>query len=386
MSVVEDGALPAASLFSNVVGQDAAVGFLRAAARRPVHAYLFVGKQGAGAAGAARAFAAALLCPHGGCGRCTACARALAGSHPDLVELTRTGAAMAVDEARQLTTLALRHPIESVRQVIVLFDVHLAERAAPALLKTIEEPPPSTVFVLLGEDVPPSLATVASRCASVAFPPVPEATVAAWLAQRGVDADRARLVAEGAGGDLDRALLLSDDPAYVGRVALWRSVPGRLDGHGATAGAIAREIIGALDGAVAPLKAQHGQELEVLEDQAEALGQRGVPGRKDVTDRQRREERRWRTDDLRAGLGVLARAYRDRLVDAACAPVEQVGSAPIGSAPVGPAPGSRGHPEEMRAWHAAVGLIGEASEALGRNAQEAVLLEALFVRLGRLTA
>lgn len=376
MTALAEGDLPSASLFSEVVGQGDAVAILRAAARRPLHAYLFVGKQGAGGAAAARGFAAALLCPQGGCGRCSACTRALAGTHPDLVESARTGAAMAIDEARQLTTLALRRPIEATRQVIVLFDTHLAERAAPALLKTIEEPPPSTVFVLLADDVPAALATVASRCAPVSFPPLAAATIATWLEGQGVEADRARLVADGAGGDLDRARLLARDPAYADRVALWRSVPARLDGMGAPAAAITREILAALDVALAPLKAQHEHELEVLAAQAEALGQRTPPGRKEIVDRQRREERRWRTDDLRAGLGVLARVYRDRLVAGVCGTAGEAGT-------------SRSvvqHPDETRACQAAVTFVGEASEALGRNAQERVLLEALFVRLGRLLA
>ena len=91
-------------------------------------------------------------------------------------------------------------------------------------------------------------------------------------------------------------------------------MPGRLDGTGATAVTVADGLLGLAEGALAPLREQHARELAVLEEQAEATGARGIPGRRAVEDRHKREERRWRTDDLRMGLAALADAYRDRLV------------------------------------------------------------------------
>lgn len=371
-----DDERPAASLFAGVVGQERAVGALRSAARRPVHAYLFVGQPGSGPRAAARGFAAALLCPDGGCGVCDVCRRALAGTHPDYVHVERTGAALDVDDARRLGALALRRPIEGARQVLVVADVHLALLSAPALLKTLEEPPSSTVFVLLANDVPPDLVTVASRCVEVSFPPVPIDAIAAWLAGRGMDPARARLVAEGAGGDVERARLLAEDPGFAERLALWRSIPSRLDGHGAVAGALAREVLSATDAALAPLRAEHESEMQVLEADAKSMGERSLPGRKDVLERHHREERRWRTEELRTGLGVLARVYRDRLADAV---------APVGTAtPSASSAGRPLRPGEAKGYEAAVALVGDAAAALRRNAQETLLLEALFVRLGRL--
>jgi DNA polymerase III subunit delta' len=368
-----DGDLPVAALFDGVVGQERAVAALRAAARHPVHAYLFVGQPGSGPRAAALGFAAALLCPDGGCGKCDTCRRALAGTHPDLVSVERTGPAIDVDDARRVGTLALRRPLEAARQVLVVGDVHLAERAAPALLKTLEEPPATTVFVLLADDVPPDLATVASRCVEIPFPPVRAEAIAEWLVARGSDPTRARLVADGAAGNVERARLLAEDPGFADRLALWRSIPSRLDGHGAVAGALTREVLAATDRALAPLRAEHEAEVTGLEADAKAMGERALPGRKDVLDRQHREERRWRTEELRTGLGVLARAYRDRLADSVASPAAtSVGSArPF-------------RPDEARGDETAVALVSEAALALRRNAQETLLLEALFVRLGRL--
>jgi DNA polymerase-3 subunit delta' len=361
--------LPVPELFDEVVGQPAAVAQLRAAARRPVHAYLFHGPTGSGKRAAARGFAAALLCPDGGCGGCNTCRRALAGTHPDLVTVERTGATLDVDEARMIVARAQRKPLEAARQVLVVTDVHLAGKAAPALLKTVEEPPPSTVFVLLADDTPPGLATIVSRCVQITFDPVSRQTIISWLEGRGVDAGLAESVADASGGRLDRARLLVGDPGFAARQQQWRSVPTRLDGTGAAAAAIAGELLAAADEALAPLRAEHATALAALADQAEATGAKGIPGRKGVEDTHKREERRWRTDDLRFGLATLAGVYRDRLV-------ASVGSG-SGSGPVH-TPGADA--DSRRAAHH-LDAIRAASVALGRNANESLLMDALMVEL-----
>ena len=358
---------PVLALFSDVIGQAAAVEALRAAARRPVHAYLFCGPPGTGRRQAARAFAAALLCPRGGCGECDACRRALEGTHPDLVVVERTGPAVGVDEARRLVGLSQHRPFESTRQVLVVGDVHLAIRSAPALLKTLEEPPPSTVFVLIADDVPPELVTVASRCVTIDFKPIGEEDVARWLVDRGVSADEAAEIAVDCGGDLERARLLAEDPGHAARVALWRSVPDRLDGSGAAAATLAREVLAAGEAGLAPLRAHQAAELERLTEEARTMGERGLPRRKEIADRHHREERQLRTGELRAGLGVLARAYRDRLVDAL-----RGGGSP--GAPV----------TEAVPYERAAAIVSETTATLERNPNERLLLEALFVRLSLL--
>jgi DNA polymerase-3 subunit delta' len=360
------GERPAASLFEEVVGQPRAVAQLTAAARRPVHAYLLHGPPGSGKRAAARGLAAALLCPDGGCGHCNTCRRALAGSHPDLVVVERSGASLDVDDARAIVTRAQRRPLESARQVLMVTDVHLAERAAPALLKTVEEPPPSTVFVLVADDLPPSLATIASRCVQVAFEAVSEASVAAWLVARGIDRDLAESVAGASGGRLDRARLLVSDSGFVARQDQWRSVPTRLDGTGARAAVVASELRELADQALAPLREEHTRRLAALAEQAEISGSKGIPGRKQVEDGHKREERRWRTDDLRFGLATLASAYRDRLVAMADGDEREHSS---------------GSAAEARRAVRHVEAIGAASVALDRNANESLLMEALMVAL-----
>ncbi len=353
---------PVAALFAAVVGQGQAVSALRQAARHPVHAYLFLGAAGSGVRPAASAFGAALLCPSGGCGECGTCRRALAGTHPDLGVVERTGAALAVDDARRIALLAQRRPFEADRQVLVVTDVHLAIRSAPALLKTVEEPPPATIFVLLCDTIPPELVTIASRCVEVAFPPVSAEVIAQWLVSRGVDPERARIVADGAGGEVDRARLLAEDDGYIARHELWRSVPARLNGDGAVAAALSRELLAAAESAVEPLRELHAEELKTLEAEAESLGERSVPHRREIVERHHREERRWRTDEIRAGLGVLARAYRDRLAGALS--------------------GGWADDVEVARCSRATEAITAAALSLERNPNESLMVESLLVRLG----
>jgi DNA polymerase-3 subunit delta' len=357
---------PSPLLFEAVVGQERAVSRLVDASRRPVHAYLLHGPPGSGKRAAARGLAAALLCADGGCGTCNSCRRALAGTHPDLVTIERTGAALDVDDAREITYRAHRRPLESSRQVLLVPDVHLASKAVPALLKTVEEPPPSTVFILLADALPAGLATIVSRCVQIPFVTVSPLAVQEWLVGLGIDPEVAGSVAAAAGGNLDRARLLAVDPEFNARRQRWRSVPGRLDGTGAAAVSMADDLLAMADGALAPIRERHADELEALGEQAEATGVRGVHGRKAVEDRHKREERRWRTDDLRMGLATLADTYRDRLV----ATVE-------GNLP----PGTPGVDADRRDAAGHVDAVGRASAALSRNVREDLLLEALMVEL-----
>lgn len=346
-------AMPA-DVFARVVGQERAVAHLRAAVRAPVHAYLLVGPPGTGKRSAARALAAALLCPRGGCGECDVCVRALAEVHPDLLVVEREGAFLSIERAREIRRLAMRTPNEAGRKVLLLTEFHLAQDAVAPLLKIVEEPPASTVFVILADHVPPDLVTIASRCVRIDFGPLSTDLLAAMLVGDGVASDVAAEVAEAAGGRLDRARLLASDEGFAVRRAAWRSVPTRLDGTGATVAVMAGELVGLLaSAAVAPLEARHTAEAAELEERVKASGERGS-GRKDLATRHRRELRRLRTDELRFGLATLAALYRDALVDGRA---------------------------DAAACLAGLDALQKASEALTYNPTEGLFLQALLLRL-----
>jgi len=300
-------------LWAGVVAQDAAVAQLRQSAADPRHAYLFVGPAGCTKDEAARAFAAVLIDPSGDASGRDA-RLVLAGEHPDVVEVRRTGASIDVDTARSIVVRASRTPSEGARQVLILHEFHLlAPAAAATLLKVVEEPPPSTVFVILADQTPPELTTIASRCVRVPFRTLGDDDVAAALMAAGASPQRAAEAAEGAGGDMDRARVLADDPALAARRQGFADIPRRLDGTGAMVMRLVDELIAALDQAAAPLAVRHEAEVAELEARVAALGERGS-GRKALEDRHKRELRRYRTDELRAGLVATAHTYRDALV------------------------------------------------------------------------
>lgn len=353
--------------WSDVVGQDAAVDQLRAAAADPVHAYLFVGPGGSGKRAAARAFAAEILragLPAGSADRVVRLA--LAEQHPDLVVIEPDGTIFRFPDPRKsgsspglrLVQEVMASPVEAPRKVVVAVDFHLArDEAVGKLLKIVEEPPETAVVVLLAEEIPPEQVTIASRCARVDFGPLPPAAVLDRLTARGVAPELAEVATEAAGGDLGRAELLASDARLKARFDAWRSVPSRLDGRGATVVALVDEVRAHLDQAQEPLDRRHAGELEALDEQAEVLGQRPVR-RGDVTDRQKREVRQLRTDELRFGLATLARPYRDRLATV----------------------------ERPESYVDSLQAIQRAAEALERNPIEELLLESLLLRLAPLPA
>ena len=346
-----------APVLDRVVGQDAAVALLRASAPHPVHAYLFLGPPGTGRLDAAAAFAAALNCPDGGCGHCEVCEATLARRHPDYVVVERQGASISVAQANEVARLAIRSPRAAPYQVLVLVDFHLVGAAAPALLKTIEEPPPSTVIIVVAETVPPAFVTIASRCLQVPFERLDDAVVAEVLVREGTPADEAPSVASAAAGRLDRARVLAADPGFAERLQRWRSVPTELDGTGARVVQLAQALLAGANEPVEVVTRRQQGELEQLAAEAKLRGERGLPGRQAIEDRHKREQRRVRTDDLRAGLSVLAGGYRDRLG------AEQM-----------PA-------QRLATTLSAIEAIDDASSRLDRNVNEALVLEWLLLRL-----
>jgi DNA polymerase-3 subunit delta' len=344
----------ASSVWDGVVGQDRAVARLRAAADDPVHAYLFIGPAGSTKDVAARAFAARLLAgsddAHSRTGRL-----ALAGEHPDVREVRRTGAAINKDQIDDIIRIASRAPMEGDRQVLVLDEFHLLSAdGAARLLKTLEEPPPSTVFIVLADTVPPEFVTIASRCVRIEFGAIDEGRIERVLLAEGADPDRAAMAARSAAGNLDRARVLVTDDSLVRRRAAFAAVPRRLDGRGATVATLADEITRLADEAAAALAPRHEAEVAALEERIAAMGERGS-GRKTLEDQHKREVRRFRTDELRAGLGVIAGAYRDAAVE------------------------GRGVRPEVHIH--AVERIHRALEALDRNPNEALLLQSLLLDL-----
>lgn len=344
----------ARSVWDGVVGQDRAIEQLTRAAAAPVHAYLFVGPSGSTKHEAARAFAALLLTGHDDPD--TRDSRlALAGEHPDVREVERTGARISKDQVTDIIRNASLAPIEGSRKVMVLHDFHLLEAdGAARLLKTLEEPPPSAVFLVLADQVPSELVTIASRCVRIDFAAIPPDVVQARLLAEGAPPAAAEQAAAASEGNLTRARVLVTDTGLLARRQAFAAVPRRIDGTGTTVVALCNELAGLIEAAAKPLEARQAAEVTALEARVAAAGERGS-GRKQLEERHKRELRRHRTDELRSGLSVMAGVYRDALV-------------------AGNLPRPDGAVQAVRRIH-------QALEALDRNPNETLLLQALLLEL-----
>ena len=201
-------------VLGRVPGQTRAMAFLRQAAVRPHHAYLFAGPEGGGKTLAARAFAAALLCKQGGCGGCRDCRLALEDRHPNQVVVEPEGRDIHVDTIRtEIWHPAYRTAPEAGRKVFVIREAdRLNPAAADVLLKVLEEPPADAVLILMSARPHELPETVLSRCHTVTFLPLSEAFVTQTLTGEGTEPARAALAARLSGGNLGLARRLANDP------------------------------------------------------------------------------------------------------------------------------------------------------------------------------
>jgi DNA polymerase-3 subunit delta' len=313
------------SVWDNVVGQTKAVDQLHQLAVNHVHAYLFIGPEGCGKDEAARAFATQLIT-----GSDSATSREadliMRGSFSDVIEVLREGAAVDKDEAEAIIRLATTTPTESKVKVVIVHEVHLMrDSAAARLLKTIEEPSEKVIFILLADQLVPSLATINSRCVVVQF----------------------------AANNAHRERLLANDPQFANRQEAFASIPYKLDGSGATVALIVDEIFELIEQATAPLIAEQKKELDELEARVSLTGERGS-GRKALQDRHKRQLRKFNTDELRSGLSTIVGTYHALIVS------------------------ETQYPDEPK-YHDAIHRIHKAMGSLGLNVNEELLLQSLFL-------
>lgn len=311
-------------VFKELIGQDRVVETLRRAVdggrHAMTHAWLFVGPPGSGRSNAARAFAAALQCPTGGCGTCEQCRTTLSAAHPDVTIVRTEQLSIGVKEVRSMVSSASVAPVQGRYQIVVVEDAdRITERGADALLKGLEEPSLRTVWMLCAPSPDDVIVTIRSRCRTVKLTTPGDAAVAQLLVDRdGVSPALAAHSARAAQGHVGRARALarSEDARIRRHAAL--TLPSKLktltdcllasQNLVADATADADEICSDLD----------AKELAALRESL-GVGTRGAKPRhaqaaiRELEEDQKKRHKRIVRDSLDRVLTELTSFYRDVL-------------------------------------------------------------------------
>lgn len=321
--------------FEEVVGQEQVTRTLQnaIATGRIVHAYLFSGHRGTGKTTTARILAKALNCERGPtphpCCACTLCRTIADGSALDVIELD-AASNRGIDEIREIREKVRLVPAQSRYKVYILDEAHmLTDQAENALLKTLEEPPPHAIFVLVTTEPHRLPATILSRCQRFEFRRIPTPLVVERLRTiarhegLAVEDDALQLIARSADGALRDAESVLEQLAAASTGPITRADVVRV--LGALEDEVADrvvEAVGSQDAAVALQVAAEVAESgrdprhvlrRLVEHFRDLLVVRVAPGARELVDvgedryRALREQAaRFEVDELVRAIGVLA--------------------------------------------------------------------------------
>jgi DNA polymerase-3 subunit delta' len=288
------------------------------------HAWLITGPPGSGRSTAATSFAAALVCPEDGCGVCEACRTAPVGGHADVEVVNTDAISYGVDDARRLVLKSEMAPIKSHWHVIVMEDAdRLTDQAVNVLLKSLEEPPPHTVWVLCAPSAEDVLPTIQSRTRHVPLRTPSTPDVAQLLVDHyGVDMAMASFAARSSQGHIGRARALArDEHARLRRQEVMRiplhlyDVPACFTSAASLLGAAeddAKAITDPLDDAEdLNVRAQFGEGEGAMRSKIKRLADSAV---KDLAKKQKVRRTRTVRDQIDRALLDLMGLFRDVLV------------------------------------------------------------------------
>ncbi|OGO36133.1 MAG: DNA polymerase III subunit delta' [Chloroflexi bacterium RBG_16_56_8] len=209
----------------NMLGHEWAVDMLRQHVARSAarHAYLFSGPPGLGRRTLALRLAQALNCTHPtapgeACWACRDCRQIESMQHPDLtiIQAEAEGGTLKVDQVRELRRTVNLKPYQSKYRLALFLRFQEAnDNASNALLKTLEEAPAHAILILTADHPEQLLPTIVSRCEVLRLRPLPVSAIEADLKKRGLEADRARLLAHLSGGRPGYARRLAGDPGLL---------------------------------------------------------------------------------------------------------------------------------------------------------------------------
>ncbi|MFC1576113.1 DNA polymerase III subunit delta' [Candidatus Omnitrophota bacterium] len=219
--------------FEDIKGQDRAIGILTEAIRRMriFSAYMFVGPDGIGKLAAAKNFAKAVNCKSRKthpCEECVSCKKINSGAHPDVIlaEPRLASSSVGIERVRELIARANLKPYEGIRKVFIIDKAHaMTQEAQNSFLKTLEEPPNDTTFILVSRSEAALLPTIASRCHVIKFSVAPRSLVKDVLKSKfNIKAAEADILSNFSSGRIGEAVRLSEENLIPRKNALLRSL------------------------------------------------------------------------------------------------------------------------------------------------------------------
>lgn len=208
--------------FSDIIGQGMLVNSLQTIIQesKAANGYIFTGPKGSGKKRMAYTFALGLNCRGEGeerpCGICHTCIRFMSENHPNIEIIKPTGASIKIKQIKQLIQDVSKKPFETGYKVVILEHADkMTHEAQDAFLKTLEEPPANTIFILLVENQHALLSTVVSRCQVYSLRKVPEKEIEKYLrSQFKMPDSEIKLATVSSNGIIGRAIEILEDKNF----------------------------------------------------------------------------------------------------------------------------------------------------------------------------